>query len=89
MGRTVATYRMIMEQIIAGWDKFRKALSGKDRDAFDSMMTKARSHAAASGYELRTDPTEAVFMSILLEHEKEIEELKGEGEEEADERLAV
>lgn len=39
-------------------------------------MDKARCLASAAGYDPRLDPMESVFMSILVELEKEIEELK-------------
>ena len=40
------------------------------------MMDKARGLASAAGYDPRTDPMESVIMSILVELEKEIEELR-------------
>ena len=38
MGRTVPSYRQALEAEIARWDGFRKALRGKDIEAFDKMM---------------------------------------------------
>ena len=76
MGRTAPTFRRLQDGIIGRWEKFRRALRRRDREAFDSMMDKARKHSAASSYDARADPTDSMFMSILLEHEKEIGELK-------------
>ena len=76
MGRTVQTYRNILEELIAEWADFRKALRDKDRECFDGLMEKARSHSSASSYALRLNPIESMFMSILLEQEKEIKDLK-------------
>ena len=76
MGRTVPTFRMILEHVIGDWRAFRRALHIHDRSAFDTMMTRAREHAAAASNAARLNPTEALFMAILLEHEKALGVLK-------------
>jgi hypothetical protein len=76
MGRTVPTYRRTLESIVREWGDFRRALSGEDREAFDSMMARARRHSSASSYAALCDPLEAVMLSILLEQEKEILSLR-------------
>ena len=58
------------------WNDFRKALRKEDRDAFDSLMNNARMHASASTYAISLDPVESALLSMLLEHEKELLELK-------------
>ena len=79
MGRTVLTYRAILEEAIRDWDGFRRALRKDDLLAFDGMMRKARTHASASGFNPMADTADTIFISILLEHEKELEELKRAG----------
>ncbi|MGC9445105.1 MAG: hypothetical protein ACP5E9_09310 [Candidatus Methanospirareceae archaeon] len=81
MGRTVPTYRTVLEALIKDWENFRKALRKEDREAFDRLMDKARGLASAAGYDPRTDPMESVFMSILVGLEKEIAELRSKIEE--------
>jgi DNA repair ATPase RecN len=76
MGRTVRTYRTVLEELIAEWEAFRKALRKQDREAFDRLMEKARTHASAASYDARLDPGESLFMSILVELERELEELR-------------
>jgi hypothetical protein len=78
VGRTVPTFRMILEHVISDWHAFRRALRARDRCAFDNMMTRAREHAAAASNAARLNPTEALFMAILLEHEKALERLSEE-----------
>jgi hypothetical protein len=78
MGRTVPTYRMHLEQVIKGWDNFRRALRREDRELFDAMINKARMHSSASLFNVYIDPIESIFMSILLEQEKEIHRLRKE-----------
>lgn len=81
MGRTVRSYRTVLEEMIEEWQGFRKALRKEDRAAFDRLMERARKHASAASYDTRTDPVESLFMSILLEQGKEIEELRKKIEE--------
>jgi len=76
MGRTVRTYRTVLEELIADWEAFRKALRKQDREAFDRLMEKARMHASAASYDARLDPGESLFMSILVELERELDELR-------------
>lgn len=76
MGRTVPSYRQALEAEITRWEGFRKALRDKDLEAFDSMMNACRMHASAGGMATRTILAEAMFMSILLSHQKELMELR-------------
>ena len=69
---------MILEHVINEWRAFRRALRLHDRTAFDTMMLRARQHAAAASNAARLSPTEALFMAILLEHEKDLDQLKQE-----------
>jgi len=67
---------MLLEEIVMELSVFRRALRGNDREAFDSLMNKARSHASSCTVAPMLEPMDAVFLSILVEHEKEISELK-------------
>jgi hypothetical protein len=69
---------MILEQVIHDWHAFRRGLCAADRKAFDRMMQCARQHAAAASNAARLNPTEALLMSILLEHEKVLEKLNAD-----------
>jgi hypothetical protein len=72
---------MVLERVIKRWDNFRRALRRGDREAFDRMMNKARMHSSASIFNIHIDPSESMLMSIMLEQEKEIDELKGKVKE--------
>ncbi len=76
MGRTASTYRILTESEIGKWNEFRKALRKKDRETFDELMKKVRNHASATSYMAPLDIFDCMSMAILLEHEKEIAELK-------------
>jgi len=76
MGRTVPTFRVLLEEIIAELSVFRRALRGEDRAAFDSLMNKAREHASSCTVAPALDPMDAVFLSILVEQQKELNSLR-------------
>lgn len=63
------------------WNDFRRALRKSDREAFDSLLNKARMHASAATYAISLDPAESALLSMLLEHEKELMRLRREKEE--------
>ena len=77
MGRTVPSFRMLLEGIVEELSAFRRALREEDRNAFDSLMNKARAHASSCTVVPLLDPMEAVFLSILVEQQKEINALRG------------
>jgi len=76
LGRTVPSYRQALEVEIARWEGFRKALRGRELEAFDRMMNACRAYASAGGMATRPVLTEAMFMCILLSQQKEIMEIK-------------
>ncbi|MEM2947213.1 MAG: hypothetical protein QXN96_03120 [Candidatus Bathyarchaeia archaeon] len=76
MGRTVPSYRQALEAEIARWDGFRRALRGKELEAFDKMMNACKVYASAGGMATRPVLAEAMFMSILLSQQKELMEIR-------------
>lgn len=76
MGRTVPSYRQALDAEIARWDGFRKALRGKELEAFDKMMNACKVYASAGGMATRPVLAEAMFMSILLSQQKELMEIR-------------
>ena len=76
MGRTVPTFRNIIESFGLDWNDFKRALKDMDRKAFDDLMNHARRHAAAGSNMINPNPFEPVVMSILVEHEKTLRKLR-------------
>ena len=76
MSRTVPSFCMLLEGIIGELSDFRRALRGEDRIAFDSLMNKARVHASSCTVVPTLDPMHAIFLSILVEQQKEISSLR-------------
>ena len=76
MGRTVPTFRNIVESFGLEWSDFKRALRSIDREAFEKLMNHARRHAAAGSNMSNPNPFEPVVMSILVEHEKTLRKLR-------------
>jgi len=76
MGRTVVSYRQALEGEIAKWEGFRKALRAGDAEAFEKMMNACRIYASAGSMATRPVLFEAMIMSILLDQERMIMEIK-------------
>lgn len=72
----MVSYRKALEGEIAKWEGFRKALRAKDAEAFDQMMNACRMYASAGSMATRPVLFEAMVMSILLNQEKSIAEIK-------------
>jgi hypothetical protein len=75
MGRTVPTFRRVIESFGVEWRDFKKTLRDMDQDAFDALMNHARRHAAAGHNFPHPNPFEPIVISILLEHEKQLKTL--------------
>jgi hypothetical protein len=67
MGKTCPTYRMLLDEEIASWEQFRRALRKEDREAFDSLMDGVRTRASASSNAARLNPFESMVMAALVE----------------------
>ncbi|MBS7615536.1 hypothetical protein KEJ18_07420 [Candidatus Bathyarchaeota archaeon] len=73
MGRTVPSFRMVLEGEIARWKGFAEALPiGSDKEAFEELMNSCRCYASAAGAAVRPIVSEVMFMAILLAQQKEI-----------------
>ena len=76
MGRTVPSFRMLLDSIIMELGDFRRALRQRDQQVFDRIMDMAREHASASTVAAAVDPMDTIVLSILIEHQKQIDDLK-------------
>jgi hypothetical protein len=77
MGKTVPSYRMVLEFEIEGGKSFRKALqSEEEREAFDWLMDMCRNNAMASGAACNPVIFEQMVMSILLAQRELLQEIE-------------
>ena len=78
MGRTVLPFSRVLEQEVQEWKKFRRGLRKKDQQFLDRLFEEARLHVQAGVYASKPWPFETILISILLEHEKAIVELRSQ-----------
>ena len=76
MGRTVLPFSRVLEQEAQEWRKFRRGLRKEDQQFLDRLFEEARLHVQAGVYASRPWPFETILISILLEHEKVLVELR-------------
>jgi hypothetical protein len=76
MGRTIPSYRIILEEGLKRWERFREALRIEERAIFQDMMDECRRHASAAGAACIPSETEAMFLTILFAHHKALKELE-------------
>jgi hypothetical protein len=80
MGRTLPTFNTFLEAEYDSWRPYRRALRREDQEAFDALFRAAKQHVAESSHAVRAVPFEAMLISMLVEHEKELRKLRGERE---------
>ena len=76
MGRTVPTFRQLIEQAVERWAKFRRALRREDQEHFDRLFLRVRSYTQAATYQASDNPMEAILLSIALDQEKRLRALE-------------
>ena len=76
MGRTVLPFSQVLEREYEDWKKFRRALRREDQQVLDRLFDRARIHVQAGSYASRPWPLETILVSILLEQEKELADLR-------------
>jgi hypothetical protein len=64
------------EQEVQEWKKFRRGLRKEDQQFLDRLFEEARLHVQAGVYASRPWPFETIMVSILLEHEKALVDLR-------------
>ena len=78
MGRTVPTFTNLIDLELSSWTKFRRGLRKEDQDVFDDILRAAKLHLAENFYAMRAVPFESMIMSIVIEQQKAIRQLKEE-----------
>lgn len=82
MGRTLPTFRALLDRLEVEWSDYRRALTEDEQRCWDALWQQARRHASASTNAAPLNPMEAALLSMLLEHEKRIAELQARLERE-------
>ncbi|MBC2700869.1 MAG: hypothetical protein HF976_05560 [ANME-2 cluster archaeon] len=78
MGRTGPSFRMLRDSVTVELGDFRRARRRRDQQVFERMMGMAREHASASAVAASIDPMDTIVLSILIEQQKQIDDLEEE-----------
>jgi hypothetical protein len=78
VGRTLPTFRALLDRLEREWSDYRRVLSDKEKRRWDALWQQARRHASASTNAAPLNPMEAALLSMLLEQEKRLQELERE-----------
>ncbi len=76
MGRTIPSYRYALEKEISSLKLYRDVLNPRDRKSFDNIMLYARMHSDAGSLSARMFISESLFLSALIEQQKQLDELE-------------
>jgi hypothetical protein len=74
MGRTIPSFRTVLEIEKEEWKPFRNALSKSERKKFDEMWDIPRLYASACSNSCRLVPLHPIIMLNLFHHYKEPKE---------------
>ena len=75
MGRTVPSFRILINEEIIRWRDFRSNLSNEERKVFDDMMNSSKAHASASSCALQINVFQTLCISIILDHQNRLENI--------------
>jgi len=76
--KTVSKLEHLVEMYGFQWSEFRDALDEMDKEAFISLITRAKQNATAVSKIQSPDLFESVILSILVEHQRELQQLEAE-----------
>ncbi len=70
MGRTVSTFRDVIEQELQNWERvFGRALRQEERVHFAAMFNRVRLYIQACTYEFPVHAMDAINVAVGLDHE--------------------
>lgn len=81
MGRTIPSFRMVIEKERKEWKLFRNALDKKEKKEFDEMWAIPLNYVSACSNSVQLVPLQPIMISILFHHYKELKECMREVEE--------
>jgi hypothetical protein len=87
MGRTVPSFRNVLEMEKQEWKPFRNALDKSERRMFDEMWDIPRLYVTACSNSVQLVPLHPIIISILFHHYKELKECISEVEQMIEDRV--
>jgi hypothetical protein len=76
MGRTIPSWRMVVEAEVEKMKKFRDALRLDDKMIFEDLLNQCKLYASAAGSLASPIKEIPLIMSILFAHHKKLTELE-------------
>jgi hypothetical protein len=76
MGRTIPSFRIASQWEISKWKPFKNLLGKKDKKIFDEMLSIPRFYNVAGVMVCRPVLIQAILMSVIFEHYKQLSKLK-------------
>ena len=76
MGRTLPTTNQLIQQEETAFANFRRTLRQADQHHFDALFAAARLHTAAISQANHALPFEAILLAMLVEQQKQIDQLQ-------------
>lgn len=78
MGRTIMPYSFQLERFRERMKSYKRSLRKEDKKRFDLLMRYAKYHVQAGVLSAFPNPSDPVFLSIVLELLKKCEDLESE-----------
>jgi hypothetical protein len=77
MGRTVATFRQLIEQELQSWERvYGRALRREERAYLEAMFNRVRLYTQACTYEFPVHAMDGINLTIGLDHEMRLRALE-------------
>jgi len=77
LGRSQPTYRGLLEELQTRWGPYRDGLRDERRKAaLDILFQRARAHAAAGTNQAWANPMETLLVSVIIEQEVELQDVR-------------
>jgi hypothetical protein len=82
MGRTIPSWRIIVDQELAKLNKFKQFLRAEDQIVFDDLLNQCKLYASAAGVLASSVKEFPLLIAILFAHHKKLTELERKMREE-------
>ena len=76
MGRTIPSWRIVVEQEIAAMSRFKQFLGPEDRAVFDDLLSQCKLYAAEAGVLASPVPEVPLLLSMIFGRHKRLVELE-------------
>jgi len=76
MGRTIPSWRIVVEQELAKMNKFKQFLRVEDQIIFEDLLNQCKLYASAAGVLASSVKEVPLLLSMLFAHHKKLTELE-------------